>query len=282
MEIKTQSPYEGQLKEVLTKGKLCANRTDTAAYKHFGLQARYDLQAYFPLITSKKIHVRSMVGELFWMMRGETNIKLLNEEGITIWDEWADADGDLGPIYGKQWRAWDTGFRIDEKAPHYITLFAHKIDQLKWVVDEIKINPDSRRLIVTAWNPSDLPDMALAPCHCFFQFFVLDGKLSCQLYQRSADMFLGVPFNIASYALLTHLVAKCCGLEVGEFIHTIGDAHIYENHLDQVREQLSRDARPLPQIEITGEHAYPWEFEPEDVKFLNYDPHPAIKAPVAV
>jgi len=272
--------YEEALRHVYENGIESGDRTGVGTKRVFGLQYRYDLSKAFPLITSKKVHFKSVIAELVWMLSGSTNSNDLNALGATIWDEWADADGELGPIYGKQWRAWNhtsvqpLGFGkwIQEQ----------QIDQIKWVVDEIKRNPDSRRLVVSAWNPADLPDMALMPCHTLFQFNVIDGKLSCQLYQRSADMFLGVPFNIASYALLTHMIAKVCGLEVGDLVHTIGDAHIYLNHIEQVEEQLSRDVRELPQIELSGDYEYPWEFKVDDVKLIGYKSHAAIKADVAV
>lgn len=274
--------YEGALRHVYEKGVERTDRTGVGTRSVFGLQYRYDLGEAFPLIASKKVHFKSVVGELVWLLSGSTNVNDLHELGVTIWDEWANEDGDLGPVYGKQWRAWDHTTVQPLGFGKWIQ--SQQIDQIKWVVDEIRRNPDSRRLIVSAWNPADLPNMALAPCHTMFQFYVQNGKLSCQLYQRSADMFLGVPFNIASYALLTHMIAAVCGLEVGDFVHTIGDAHIYSNHYDQVAEQLSRAPRDLPQIKLTDTNlnAYPWEFKPEDVELVGYKPHPAIKADVAV
>ena len=258
-------PYEQTLEYVIRNGVESADRTGTGTISTFGLQTRYDLQDSFPLITSKRVHWKSVVGELLWLLSGSTNVRDLQAMGVTIWDEWADPEtGDLGPVYGKQWRDFNG------------------VDQIKWVVDEIRRNPNSRRLIVSAWNPQDVPNMALPPCHTLFQFYVRDGKLSCQLYQRSADMFLGVPFNIASYALLTHMVAKCTGLGVGEFIHTIGDAHVYLDHQDQVEEQLNREYRPLPTLELHGDYDYPWEFKATDIALLDYNPHPKITAPVAV
>jgi thymidylate synthase len=230
---------------------------------------RFDLAARFPLVTTKKLHLRSIVHELLWFLKGDTNIGYLKENGVGIWDEWADANGDLGPVYGAQWRSW--------RGPD-----GQVVDQIAQVVDDIRRNPDSRRLIVSAWNPADLPAMKLAPCHCLFQFYVADGKLSCQLYQRSADIFLGVPFNIASYALLTQMVAQVTGLEPGDFVHSFGDAHLYLNHLDQARLQLTREPRPLPRLRLNPEVKSLFDFRYEDIVIENYDPHPAIKAPVAV
>jgi thymidylate synthase len=230
---------------------------------------RFDLQQGFPLVTTKKLHLKSIIHELLWFLAGDTNIAYLKANGVSIWDEWADAEGELGPVYGRQWRSWakpDGG----------------TVDQIRWLLDEIKRNPDSRRLVITAWNPADLDKMALAPCHCLFQFYVVEGKLSCQLYQRSADIFLGVPFNIASYALLTHMVAQVCGFEVGDFVHSFGDAHVYSNHLEQAHLQLSRPFRPLPQLKLNPAVTSLFDFTYEDVVIENYDPHPAIKAPVAV
>lgn len=246
----------------------------------FGLQMRFDLSKEFPLITSKKVFWRGVVEELRWLLSGSTNIKPLNDLGIHIWDEWANDDGELGPVYGKQWRNWQTTKSESLGMGTYIS--TRSIDQIKQVVEEIKINPDSRRLIVSAYNVADLPDMALQPCHTLFQFYVRNGKLSCQLYQRSGDMFLGIPFNIASYALLTHMIAHVTGLEVGEFVHTIGDAHIYLNHLEQVDEQLAREPLARPTLQLQGEQKYPWEFEAADIKLIGYNPHPAIKGEVAV
>jgi len=269
--------YERALQYVLVNGVPSTDRTGVGTLSVFGLQCRYDLSKEFPLITSKRVHWKSVVAELIWLLSGSTNI---NDLDATIWDEWADANGDLGPVYGKQWRNWEA--TVSQRTGMGTAMFNVKIDQIKDVVDQIRSNPDSRRLIVSAWNPVDLPRMALMPCHTLFQFYVREGRLSCQLYQRSADMFLGVPFNIASYALLTHMVARVCGLEVGEFIHTIGDAHIYLNHTEQVVEQLSRDDKPRPQVILSGDYQYPWEFKPEDIELVGYDPHPVIKAPVAV
>jgi thymidylate synthase len=230
---------------------------------------RFDLSEGFPLVTTKKLHLKSIVHELLWFLKGDTNIGYLREQGVSIWDEWADARGDLGPVYGKQWRSW--------ACPD-----GRLIDQISGVLDEIRRNPDSRRLIVTAWNPADLDRMALAPCHCLFQFYVAEGRLSCQLYQRSADVFLGVPFNIASYALLTHLMAQACGLQPGDFVHTFGDAHLYLNHLEQARLQLARAPRALPRLRLNPAVRSLFDFRYEDIVVEGYDPHPAIKAPVAV
>ena len=261
--------YLDLLRHVLEHGTEKADRTGTGTRSVFGWQMRFDLAAGFPLVTTKKLHLKSIVHELVWFLRGDTNIAYLKEHGVSIWDEWADADGNLGPVYGKQWRAWPTA---DGGA----------VDQIRWVVDEIKRNPDSRRLIVNAWNVGELPKMALMPCHTLFQFYVADGKLSCQLYQRSGDIFLGVPFNIASYALLTHMVAQVCGLGVGDFVHTLGDAHLYSNHVEQARLQLAREPRPLPRLVLNPEVRKLEDFRYEDVAIEGYAPHPAIKAPVAV
>ena len=235
----------------------------------FGHQMRFDLSAGFPLVTTKRLHLRSIIHELLWFLAGDTNVAALRANGVTIWDEWADADGDLGPVYGRQWRSW--------QKPGGGT-----VDQIAWVLDEIRRNPDSRRLIVSAWNPADLDRMALAPCHCLFQFYVSEGRLSCQLYQRSADVFLGVPFNIASYALLTHMIAQVTGLGVGDFVHTFGDAHLYRNHLEQTRIQLAREPRPLPRLRLNPAVRDLFAFRYEDFAVEGYDPHPAIAAPVAV
>jgi thymidylate synthase len=261
--------YLALLQEVLEQGAPKADRTGTGTRSVFGRQLRFDLTQGFPLVTTKKLHLRSIVHELLWFIRGETNVAYLRDNKVSIWDEWADADGELGPVYGKQWRRW-TGSDGSE------------IDQLRWVLDEIKRNPDSRRLIVSAWNVADLPRMALMPCHTLFQFYVADGRLSCQLYQRSADLFLGVPFNIASYALLTHMVARHCGLGVGDFVHVLGDAHLYSNHFEQAREQLARAPRPLPTLVLAPEATDLFAMRYEDISIAGYDPHPAIKAPVAV
>ncbi|MGE7472989.1 thymidylate synthase [Bosea sp. NPDC003192] len=261
--------YHSLLQRVLDEGVRKDDRTGTGTLALFGHQMRFDLSEGFPLVTTKKLHLKSIIHELIWFLRGDTNVRYLQENGVTIWDEWADASGDLGPVYGRQWRSWP--------APDGGT-----IDQIAWLVDEIRGNPDSRRLIVSAWNPADIPKMALAPCHCLFQFFVVDGRLSCQLYQRSADVFLGVPFNIASYALLTHMVAQVTGLRVGDFVHSFGDTHLYLNHLDQTREQLSRTPRALPTLRLNQAVRRLEDFRFEDVVIEGYDPHPAIKAPIAV
>jgi thymidylate synthase len=261
--------YLDLMQRVLDEGVRKGDRTGTGTLSVFGHQMRFDLANGFPLVTTKRIHLKSVVGELVWFLRGDTNVGWLHEHGVTIWDEWADADGDLGPIYGYQWRSWP--------APD-----GRHIDQLADVIDAIKANPDSRRLLVSAWNVADLPEMALAPCHAMFQFYVADGRLSCQLYQRSADVFLGVPFNIASYALLTHLVAQVTCLESGDFVHTLGDAHLYLNHLDQARQQLDREPRALPELWLDPDCRAIDEFGVESVKVTGYDPHPGIKAPIAV
>ncbi|MEI6508696.1 MAG: thymidylate synthase [Bacteroidota bacterium] len=261
--------YETLLKYIYENGTFKSDRTGTGTRSIFGAQLRFNLSEGFPLITSKKVHLKSIVHELLWFIKGETNTKYLKENGVSIWDEWADKDGNLGPVYGYQWRSWPTP---DGK----------HIDQLTEVIETIKKNPDSRRMIVSAWNVADLPKMALMPCHSFFQFYVADGKLSCQLYQRSADMFLGVPFNIASYALLTMMIAQVCNLQPGDFIHTFGDAHIYSNHFEQVELQLSRDTRAYPTLKINPAIQSIFDFKYEDFTFENYNPHPAIKAPVAI
>ncbi|MGH8108800.1 MAG: thymidylate synthase [Arenimonas sp.] len=261
--------YLDVLAHVMKNGAEKSDRTGTGTRSVFGAQMRFDLNAGFPLVTTKKLHLRSIIHELLWFLKGETNIAYLKENKVSIWDEWADANGELGPVYGKQWRSW--------QCPDGST-----IDQIQWLVDEIKRNPDSRRLIVNAWNVADLPKMALMPCHAIFQFYVANGKLSCQLYQRSADLFLGVPFNIASYALLTHMIAQVCDLGVGDFVHTLGDAHIYSNHFDQVNEQLSRTPRALPSLHLNPAIKDLFAFTYDDIRIDNYDPLPAIKAPVAV
>lgn len=253
----------------MDKGVIRKDRTGVGTKSIFGHQMRFDLSEGFPLLTTKKVHLRSIIHELLWFISGDTNIGYLHDNKVSIWDEWADENGDLGPVYGKQWRSWQT--------PD-----GRSIDQLSQVIETIRNNPDSRRMIVCAWNPSDVDKMALPPCHCFFQFYVADGRLSCQLYQRSADTFLGVPFNIASYALLTMMIAQVCGLEPGEFVHTTGDTHIYLNHFDQVREQLSREPRPLPKMKLNPEIKSIFDFKYEDFELTDYDPWPAIKAPVAV
>jgi len=261
--------YLDLLRHVLEQGVKKADRTGTGTRAVFGWQMRFDLSQGFPLVTTKKLHLRSIVHELIWFLRGETNVRYLRENDVTIWDEWADANGDLGPVYGKQWRAWECAD-------------GHVVDQLANVVAEIKRNPDSRRLVVSAWNVADLPRMALMPCHTMFQFYVANGKLSCQLYQRSGDIFLGVPFNIASYALLTHMMAQATGLEPGDFIHTLGDAHLYDNHIEQARIQLSRTPKALPQLRLNPNVRSLFDFRYEDVTIENYVSDAAIKAPVAV
>jgi thymidylate synthase len=261
--------YLDLLRHVLEHGRPKPDRTGTGTLSVFGYQARYDLEAGFPLVTTKKLHLKSIIHELLWFLRGETNVRSLQAAGVRIWDEWADAQGELGPVYGAQWRSWP--------APD-----GGQIDQISHVIEEIRRNPDSRRLVVSAWNVADLSRMALAPCHTLFQFYVLDGRLSCQLYQRSADLFLGVPFNIASYALLTLMVAHVTNLAPGEFIHTFGDVHIYQNHLDQVRLQLARTPRPLPAMRLNPDVRSIFEFRYEDFRLDGYDPHPHIPAPVAV
>ena len=261
--------YQDLMRHVLAHGNKKEDRTGTGTISVFGYQMRFDLNAGFPLVTTKKVHLKSIIHELLWFLQGSTNIAYLKENGVRIWDEWADEDGNLGPVYGYQWRNWPK-----PDGTH--------IDQISQVVNMIKSNPDSRRLIVSAWNVADVDQMKLPPCHAFFQFYVADGKLSCQLYQRSADIFLGVPFNIASYALLTMMVAQVCNLKVGDFVHTLGDAHIYSNHLDQVNEQLERDIRPLPIMHINPNVKDIFDFKFEDFTLEGYDPHPAIKAVVAV
>jgi thymidylate synthase len=261
--------YHDLLKHVLETGVRKEDRTGTGTVSVFGYQMRFDLEQGFPALTTKKLHLRSIIHELLWFLKGETNIRYLHDNNVTIWDEWADANGDLGPVYGHQWRSWRSGD-------------GNTIDQITEVVSLIKRNPDSRRIMVSAWNPGDIHKMALPPCHVLFQFYVANGRLSCQLYQRSADIFLGVPFNIASYALLTMMMAQVTGLKPGEFIHTFGDAHIYLNHLDQVQLQLSRDFRPLPQMVINPDIKDIFGFAFNDFSLEGYDPHPHIKAPVAV
>ena len=261
--------YLDLMRTILDEGHYKADRTGTGTYSIFGYQMRFDLQKGFPLLTTKKLHLRSIIYELLWFLRGDTNIQYLHDHNVTIWDEWADEHGDLGPVYGKQWRSWE--------APD-----GRVIDQITSLIEQLKRNPDSRRLIVSAWNPADVEQMALPPCHTMFQFYANDGQLSCQLYQRSADVFLGVPFNIASYALLTMMVAQVCGLKVKDFVHTFGDAHIYSNHVEQAKLQLSRDPRPLPQMRINPDVKSIFDFQYEDFTLENYDPHPHIKAEVAV
>jgi len=262
-------PYLQLMRRILDEGVRKDDRTGTGTLSLFGPQMRFDLSAGFPLVTTKKVHLKSIIHELLWFLQGDTNIAYLKANGVTIWDEWADANGDLGPVYGHQWRSWPT--------PD-----GHHVDQISEVVEQIRRNPDSRRLIVSAWNVADIPRMKLAPCHAFFQFYVAQGKLSCQLYQRSADFFLGVPFNIASYALLTLMVAQVCDLRPGEFVHTMGDTHLYLNHLEQAREQLSRSPRPLPRMRINPEVRDLLAFRYEDFELVGYEPHAAIRAPVAV
>ncbi|MFA6120212.1 MAG: thymidylate synthase [Sideroxydans sp.] len=261
--------YLDLMRHVQTNGTFKSDRTGTGTTSVFGYQMRFDLSQGFPLVTTKKCHLKSIVHELLWFLQGSTNTKYLKENGVSIWDEWADENGNLGPVYGKQWRSWET---IDGRV----------IDQIKVAVEQIKNNPDSRRIIVSAWNVGELDKMALAPCHAFFQFYVADGKLSCQLYQRSADIFLGVPFNIASYALLTMMMAQVCGLKAGDFVHTFGDAHLYSNHMEQTALQLSREPRSLPTMKINPEVKDIFAFKFEDFTLEGYDPHPAIKAPVAI
>ena len=261
--------YLNLLREVIENGDDRDDRTGVGTRALFGAQIRCNLQDGFPLLTTKKLHTRSIIAELLWFLRGDTNIKSLHKHGVSIWDEWADIDGNLGPVYGKQWRSWQGA----DGEVH---------DQISQLIDTIRHNPDSRRMIVCAWNVADLEQMALPPCHCLFQFHVANGRLSCQLYQRSADIFLGVPFNIASYALLTHIIATVCDLKVGDFVHTFGDLHLYKNHFDQAHEQLSRSPRPLPRLEIAHPERAPFDLQPEDICFHGYDPHPKISAPIAV
>ncbi|NVJ71056.1 MAG: thymidylate synthase [Alphaproteobacteria bacterium] len=261
--------YLDLIARIRREGTFKGDRTGTGTYSVFGHQMRFDLAEGFPMVTTKKLHLRSIIHELLWFIAGDTNIKYLKDNGVSIWDEWADDNGDLGPVYGHQWRSWPT--------PDGRT-----IDQISALIDQIKNNPNSRRLIVSAWNVADVDNMALPPCHCLFQFYVADGKLSCQLYQRSADVFLGVPFNIASYALLTHMMAQVCGLEAGEFIHTFGDAHLYSNHIEQADLQLSRDPLPLPKLTLNPEVKSLFDFRFEDIEITGYEAHPHIKAPVAV
>lgn len=261
--------YHDLLKHVLEFGTIKSDRTGTGTQSVFGYQMRFNLQEGFPLLTTKKLHTRSIFHELLWFLKGETNIQYLKENKVTIWDEWADESGNLGPVYGKQWRSWETAD-------------GRTVDQIKNVIEQIKTNPDSRRHLVVAFNPGDIDKMALPPCHAFFQFYVANNKLSCQLYQRSADIFLGVPFNIASYALLTHMVAQVCHLDVGDFVHTLGDAHIYSNHMDQVQLLLKRPFKSLPTLHLNPDIKNIFDFKYEDIEIKNYDPHPAIKAEVAI
>ena len=261
--------YLDLLQHVLAHGARKNDRTGTGTLSVFGYQMRYDLNAGFPLLTTKKVHTRSIIHELLWFLRGDTNVRYLKDNGVTIWDEWANADGELGPVYGAQWRSWPAAD-------------GRKIDQITQVINQIRANPDSRRLIVSAWNVGEIERMALPPCHAFFQFYVADGRLSCQLYQRSADIFLGVPFNIASYALLTMMVAQVTGLKYGDFVHTLGDTHLYLNHLEQAQLQLTRAPRALPTMRLNPARTSLFDFVYDDFELLNYDPHPAIRAPVAV
>lgn len=261
--------YQQLLKHILETGARKDDRTGTGTLSVFGYQMRFDLQQGFPLVTTKKLHLKSIIYELLWFLKGDTNVKYLQDHGVSIWNEWADENGDLGPVYGRQWRSWEGAD-------------GQTFDQIQELIHQIKTNPDSRRLIVSAWNVAELPKMALSPCHALFQFYVADGKLSCQLYQRSADVFLGVPFNIASYALLTMMIAQVCGLQPGDFIHTFGDAHLYSNHLEQARLQLSRTPFPLPTMKINPEVKDIFSFSFEDFTLENYQSHPHIKAPVAV
>lgn len=261
--------YHDLLQHILDNGTKKEDRTGTGTVSVFGYQMRFDLNEGFPCLTTKKLHLRSIIHELLWFLKGDTNIQYLKENNVSIWDEWADEDGNLGPVYGSQWRSWPAAD-------------GRHIDQITQVLDQLKSNPDSRRIIVSAWNVGEIDKMALPPCHAFFQFYVADGKLSCQLYQRSADTFLGVPFNIASYALLTMMMAQVCGLKPGDFVHTLGDAHLYSNHLEQAKLQLTRDFRPLPQLKINPEIKDLFDFKYEDFELVNYDPHPHIKAAVAI
>ncbi len=261
--------YLDLCRHILEDGIKREDRTGVGTISIFGHQMRFDLSAGFPLLTTKKLYTRSIIYELLWFLRGETNIQYLHDHNVHIWDEWADAEGNLGPIYGKQWRSFQGA---DGKT----------VDQIQWVIDEIRRNPNSRRLIVSAWNPPEIDDMALPPCHCLFQFYVAEGRLSCQLYQRSGDTFLGVPFNIASYALLTHMIAHVTGLQIGEFVHTLGDAHIYLNHIDQVKLQLTREPLPLPTLELNPDVHSIFDFTFQDIKILNYQAHPNIKGEIAV
>jgi len=261
--------YHDLLRLVLEEGVARSDRTGTGTLSIFGAQARFNLRERFPLLTTKKLHLKSIIYKLLWFLRGETNVRYLNEHGVTIWDEWADENGNLGRVYGAQWRDWRGANGI-------------RVDQIDKIISEIRENPSSRRLIVSAWNPAEIDEMALPPCHVLFQFYVNDGELSCQLYQRSADLFLGVPFNIASYSLLTMMMAQVCDLAPGDFVHTFGDLHLYQNHLEQAREQLSRECRPLPRIQLNPEVKRIEDFRFEDFTLLNYNPHPSIKAPIAV
>ena len=271
--------YLDLMRRVREQGTPKSDRTGTGTLSVFGHQMRFDLAQGFPLVTTKKLHLKSIIHELIWFLRGDTNTAYLKANGVSIWDEWADADGELGPVYGKQWRSWAAPPKGESPSSMAV---GRTIDQIREVVETIRTNPDSRRMIVTAWNPADIPDMALAPCHCLFQFYVAEGRLSCQLYQRSADILLGVPFNIASYAALTLMMAQVTGLKPGDFVHTLGDAHLYTNHLAQADLQLSRPPRPLPRLELNPEVTSIFDFRYEDFHLAGYDPHPHIKAPVAV
>lgn len=261
--------YHQLMRDILENGTAKSDRTGTGTLSLFGYQLRFNLEKGFPMVTTKKLHLRSIIHELLWFLKGETNVQYLRENKVSIWDEWADDNGELGPVYGKQWRNWQT--------PD-----GRQIDQISSVIEQIKKNPDSRRHLVVAFNPSDVDKMALPPCHAFFQFYVANGKLSCQLYQRSADVFLGVPFNIASYALLTHMVAQVCNLKVGDFVHTLGDAHLYSNHMEQTKLQLTRKPMPLPTLKLNPAITNIFDFKFEDIEIVNYESHPAIKAEVAV
>lgn len=285
--------YKDLIKDVLENGIDSDDRTGTGTKSVFGRQVRFDLSKGFPLVTLKRTYWKGVVIELLWLLRGETNIAFLKKHGITIWDEWADKNGDLGPVYGQQWRNWKKHTTVSEGHPEFEFTYQTRIDQISELIERIKTKPNDRRLIVNAWNVAEIPSMKLPPCHCFFQFYVRNGKLSCQLYQRSADLFLGVPFNIASYALLTHLIAEECGLEVGEFVHTFGDLHLYNNHLDQAREVLTREPKELPTLETEIGHDllhfidnvvqdYYWEDIQKLIELKNYNPHPAIKGDVSV
>ena len=267
--FKDMKQYHDLLQHILDHGVKKEDRTGTGTISVFGYQMRYNLQEGFPCVTTKKLHLRSIIHELLWFLKGDTNIQYLKENNVSIWDEWADENGNLGPVYGSQWRSWPTAD-------------GRHIDQITQVIEQIKNNPDSRRIIVSAWNVGEIDKMALPPCHAFFQFYVADGKLSCQLYQRSADTFLGVPFNIASYALLTMMMAQVCGLEAGDFVHTLGDAHLYSNHIEQAQLQLSREFRPLPTMKMNPEVKSLFDFTYDDFELCNYDPHPHIKAAVAI
>ncbi|NHF71770.1 thymidylate synthase [Paracoccus xiamenensis] len=274
--------YHQALRTILEQGEVTTDRTGTGTIAYFGMQSRYPLSQGFPLVTTKKLHLRSIIHELLWFLAGDTNIGYLKANKVSIWDEWADANGDLGPVYGHQWRRFPALEPAGAAADGQPLFFARSVDQIAELVENIRKNPDSRRLIVSAWNPGDVPDMALPPCHTLWQVRIIGRKMHLQLYQRSADMFLGVPFNIASYALLLAMLAHVTGYEAGDFIHTLGDAHIYSNHVEQVELQLSRQPKPLPQLRITRKVDSIFDFKFEDFEFLNYDPDPAIKAPVAV